>query len=394
MKHRYLRKKEMILKKTVTVVGTTLLLGMGTIFSVPYVKAESSISKVESEITQIQSQLSKVNEQMKRVDQAILDNQSMIKETEENIKITQSEMVQIQKEMLPIKERMEKRNEILKGRVVSIQESGGVISYIDVVLGASSFSDFVSRVTAVSTIIEADQDLMEEHQNDLKEVESKKESIEKKLQYLADTKIELEGMHAQIAEQKTQNDALKEKLKNQEKNKLAEKNELLSEIVQPVNAISFGNTSHNKRTKKQINRLFTLPNTSQVSGDINTVITSGYKYIGNSVYVFGGGRSTHDIANGRFDCSGFVHWAFSQAGVNVGSSTDSLKNQGSRVSVSEMKPGDLVFFDTYKRDGHVGIYIGNGKFIGSQSSTGVAIANMSSGYWADAFNGRVKRIMN
>ena len=38
-----------------------------------------------------------------------------------------------------------------------------------------------------------------------------------------------------------------------------------------------------------------------------------------------------------------------------------------------MQPGDLVFFDTYKRDGHVGIYIGNGKFIGAQTSTGLRL---------------------
>ncbi len=50
-----------------------------------------------------------------------------------------------------------------------------------------------------------------------------------------------------------------------------------------------------------------------------------------------------------------------------------------------MRPGDMVFFNTYKTDGHVGIYLGGGKFIGSQSSTGVAVANMSSGYWADTF---------
>lgn len=76
----------------------------------------------------------------------------------------------------------------------------------------------------------------------------------------------------------------------------------------------------------------------------------------------------------------------------MGSSTDSLKNSGRQISVNEMQPGDLVFFDTYKKDGHVGIYIGNGKFIGSQSSTGVAIADMSNGYWKQKFNGRVVRI--
>ncbi len=68
------------------------------------------------------------------------------------------------------------------------------------------------------------------------------------------------------------------------------------------------------------------------------------------------------------------------------------KSAGRQVSASEMQPGDLVFFDTYKNDGHVGIYIGGGQFIGSQSSTGVAIANMSSGYWKDVFNGRVVRV--
>jgi peptidoglycan DL-endopeptidase CwlO len=69
-------------------------------------------------------------------------------------------------------------------------------------------------------------------------------------------------------------------------------------------------------------------------------------------------------------------------------STETLKHLGKQVSPNEMKPVDLVFFDTYKLDGHVGIYIGNGKFIGSQSSTGVSIEDMTKGYWKERFNGR------
>lgn len=122
------------------------------------------------------------------------------------------------------------------------------------------------------------------------------------------------------------------------------------------------------------------------------VTQAGNKYMGRSVYVFGGGRNAHDVAMGWFDCSGFVHWAFAQAGIDIGFNTDSIKKQGKRVLVKDMKPGDIVFFDTYKKDGHVGIYLGNGKFIGSQCNTGVAIADMTQGYWKNAFKGHVIRI--
>lgn len=135
-------------------------------------------------------------------------------------------------------------------------------------------------------------------------------------------------------------------------------------------------------------------NGSQTSG-VN-VVDVGKKWIGKSLYVFGGGRNSSDISRGRFDCSSFVHWAFKQVGIDLGpltsTSTETLKHLGKTIDPAEIQPGDIVFFDTYKIDGHVGIYAGNGKFIGAQSSTGVAIADMTTGYWKTKFNGRVKRI--
>lgn len=138
-----------------------------------------------------------------------------------------------------------------------------------------------------------------------------------------------------------------------------------------------------------------------VSQAAQIVATAGTRYIGNSVYVFGGGRNQSDIARGRFDCSSFVHWAYAQAGINLGpltsTSTETLNKLGRRVSFSEIKVGDILFWDTYKKDGHVGIYIGNGRWIGSQSSTGVAIVDMKSsyytGYYSPRFSGHVRRIL-
>lgn len=138
------------------------------------------------------------------------------------------------------------------------------------------------------------------------------------------------------------------------------------------------------------------------SGDVSDVrkkiASIGTRWIGNSKYVFGGGRSQSDINRGWFDCSSFVHWAYKESGINLGNlsstSTETLNKMGTKISMSEIQVGDLIFWDTYKKDGHVAIYIGNGQFIGAQSSTGVAIVNVNNSYWKGVFSGHVRRLIN
>ena len=124
----------------------------------------------------------------------------------------------------------------------------------------------------------------------------------------------------------------------------------------------------------------------------------GAKWIGHSSYEMGWGRNDADVARGRFDCSAFVYWAYQQVGINLGNrssvTTDTLKVKGKRVPVSEMKPGDMLFFNTYKTDGHVVIYVGGDKAIGSQSSKGVAYIDINNSYWGPRFAGKVIRVIN
>lgn len=130
---------------------------------------------------------------------------------------------------------------------------------------------------------------------------------------------------------------------------------------------------------------------------IETVIEAGMKWVGKSPYVWGGGRTEAEVIAGRFDCSSFVHYCYASAGIQLGDRasvvTFSLVNMGQKVDASEIRRGDLIFFDTYTVDGHIGIYLGDNKFLHYGTSTGVTISELS-GYYKDKFNGKVRRIVN
>jgi len=93
-----------------------------------------------------------------------------------------------------------------------------------------------------------------------------------------------------------------------------------------------------------------------------------------------------------FDCSGFTEYVFKNFGVDLPHSarTQGL-NYGTKIAKKDLREGDLVFFNTRPKEsrliGHVGIYIGGGKFIQASSSGKgkVMISSMSSGYYAQTF---------
>ena len=426
------------------------MLGLGSIFASPMVNAES-VSDIKSELAEIQSDISdaekviqelqkeqsKMDAQINEIVKAMKENDKKIDKTKKEITDTEKDINALKKEIAAIEERIAKREEILKERALSFQESGGDVNYLEVVLGSTSFRDLVDRVGAVAAIVEADQEILSQQEADKAELEEKQEAVEKKLLSLKEMQVDLEGMKAQIKEQKAASLKMKQKLekkqletealkkglenedadleaklatirenmKKEEERKAAEKAELnraaedaqkssTSSNIESSSSSDKGETSSNssKNSSTTNSKNDSKATVAPSSANVGSAITAGYKYIGNSTYVFGGGRTASDIANGRFDCSAFVAWAYKQAGVSLPASTGALTGAGKQVSKSQMQPGDLVFFNTYKTDGHVGIYVGGGKFIGSQSSTGVAVANMSSGYWADKFNGRVVRV--
>ena len=97
------------------------------------------------------------------------------------------------------------------------------------------------------------------------------------------------------------------------------------------------------------------------------------------------------------DCSGFVKYVFGEvAGLKLPHNALAMSKISAEISQSDLHPGDLVFFKTTKNAfSHVGIYLGENRFIHAASSkTGIVmISHLDDIYWRDKFNG-ARRLLN
>ncbi|MEK4280656.1 murein hydrolase activator EnvC family protein [Cytobacillus sp. FSL R5-0377] len=195
---------------------------------------ESKLNDTDKKISENQGEQQSVQSEIERLDKAISDALAKIEEKNQEIADSKKEIEKLEAEIKVLVERIKKRNELLKDRARNYQETGGMVSYIDVLMGAQSFGDFVERVGAVATIVEADQDILKAHQADKDELEKKRAQVKEELASLEKMRAELENMKKSLNAQKAEKDKLLASLKHKEeemhahKLELAEENEILA----------------------------------------------------------------------------------------------------------------------------------------------------------------------
>jgi len=225
-----------MLKKKILVLSSTLMVGLGSLLATSGVSAESinelrkqqdkiqeqksgvqsTINETEAVINQLQVEQEQINAEIKRIDMAVEKTNAEIREKNAEIATTNQEIEKLKAEIIELQERIAKRTEILKERAVAFQQSGGSVSYLEVLLGSTSFGDFISRVSAVSTIMEADETLVKKHEEDKAALETAQKSVEEKLASLEAMKAELEVMKAQLDAQRAEKAELMKKLEQEE----------------------------------------------------------------------------------------------------------------------------------------------------------------------------------
>lgn len=116
------------------------------------------------------------------------------------------------------------------------------------------------------------------------------------------------------------------------------------------------------------------------------------QYLGDP-YVWGGNTPKTGM-----DCSGYTKYVFKKVGITIPRTAWEQSKKGQRIEKKNLQKGDLLFFLTDKKRKipitHVGIYLGNGKFIHAASSKkGIIISSLNTGYYNKVFKG-AKRIMD
>ncbi len=119
------------------------------------------------------------------------------------------------------------------------------------------------------------------------------------------------------------------------------------------------------------------------------VILQGLKLVGVR-YRWGGNDEDSGL-----DCSGFVRLVFKDSiGAALPRTAREMSEVGEKIDPNELKPGDLVFFNTMRRTfSHVGIYLGDNHFLHApRKGAEVRVENMDSSYWMSRYNG-ARRIL-
>lgn len=403
---------------------------------------EKSVDRLDSLLDQLKGEMDDTQSAVNHLDNRIQENEKFLTQAIDELTEAHDEMQKLEAEIEELEVKMENRLEQLAEQARKVQVNGNSTSYIDFVLNAESLTDVLARVDIVSTIVDSSRQMLDDQQKDKEAILSKSEEVKRKIVQQNALAEKLEETSAELESQKVSQEALvlqleieettvaseREALVNQQKNaldrvkRLEDERELVQlaaqeaqekrkneHLVHPSSSKTEKETSKKEEKKKEkpaepvieknenpknevkeeneqtVEKVEKVEREEKVEEVVEKVEKEEIKPSSskNVLSVAGKYLETDYLYGGRspqgFDCSGYTSHVFKEVGKNI-PRTSYAQYAGSK-KVDQPVPGDLVFFGKGSVS-HVGIYVGNNRFIGSQTSTGVAYARLDRGHWS------------
>ena len=357
---------------------------------------QPTVVHAEETSQQMIDKKAKVDTEVKKLHEELTKLQ---KEIDEKVKVfnkVQADIKEVDVNIVDTKKRIEQRSTILSDRMAAYQAQDNTVgTYLNAVLEARSLADLMDRVVAVKTLMDADQELVDQQEADKANLEKQKTTLDEKQKELQKQFQELQQKESEMEVKKAENEAKSLALKaqiatKQEEERLEAERKAAEEeaarlralqattpVVQATNSNDNNNNSNdNNNNANNSSKANDVKSPQKVvvgsgsgtasSGD---AISTAKQFLGRS-YVWGGSNPSTG-----FDCSGLVQWSYKQAGVSLPRTASQQYLATQRISASEARVGDLVFFSYGSGVAHVGIYLGNNTMIDAQNK-GVVIESL------------------
>jgi len=270
--------------------------------------------------------------------------------------------------------------------LVNTYENGGYLNYLSVLLGSTSWTDFITRLAEVKMILLNNYDIQSQIVRENQIIQGQQAVISQNIASLQGQVNQYNQLAATKEQALSREQGLlsglsstQRQLEEEKVNQLAAVNDIQRELAaqeeEALLAKKYGPIQSTGQTPAVTQAIHIGAN------GISSMIAYAESYMGTP-YVWGG-----TSPDPGFDCSGFTQYVLRHAGVSVQRTSEQQYLEGSPVSESNLEPGDLVFFSTYAPGAsHVGIFVGNGLMVDAEDY-GVVFDNISNAYWGPRYLG-------
>ncbi len=345
---------------------------------------QEQIDDLNAEIVNMMASIGLKEDEIAAKEGEIAEKEAEIARKEEEIAQKQLQIVQTEEEYKAAMEREASQRESMAICARMIYERGED-SYLDAILEGKGLSDILNQLDMVEKVHEYENSMLLEYiesknlVHDLwLKLEDEKVQLEEDKALLEADKQQLEADRAELSSQKASLDSMLAKKKQESANYAAEikkarqdaavAKKLLQQDKEKLRKAQEAAASQNNSNNSSGGGSSAGSGGGTTSAPPATVGGSGsgegrriaeyaLQFVGNP-YVSGGTSLTSGA-----DCSGFTYRVFSDCGYQISRTSYSQRSDGVGVSYSDAQPGDIICYE-----GHVGLYIGDGKIVHASNS--------------------------